>query len=217
MANRLVQEGAKVIAVGRRQDRLDGFVHKHGKEKASAVKFDITDRRVMDQFVNNFAPPEKFELDRFHSQIDTNFSCFVDLTMKFLPFLMNQKTETSLIYTGSNLAIVPTPKFTAYSVSKAALNTFVLCLREQLKDSSVRIIEISPPPVQTELHDWMSPEIGRKLGMPLDAFTDEAYRGLASGSDQIVIGSIGPSDTFNEIIDKRRTTFENLSKMMRDH
>ena len=58
-------------------------------------------------------------------------------------------------------------------------------------------------------------EQGRQLGMPVDAFTDEAYKGLASGSDQVVIGSIGPADTFNEIVDKRRTAFENLSKMMR--
>ena len=58
-------------------------------------------------------------------------------------------------------------------------------------------------------------EQGRQLGMPVDAFIEEAYKGLASGSDQVVIGSIGPADTFNEIVDKRRIAFENLSKMMR--
>ncbi len=51
MADRLVQEGSKVIAVGRRQDRPDDFVGKHGKDKASAVKFDISDRENMDNFV----------------------------------------------------------------------------------------------------------------------------------------------------------------------
>jgi len=51
--------------------------------------------------------------------------------------------------------------------------------------------------------------------MPVDVFTDEAYKGLASGSDQIIIGSIGPADTFNDIINKRRTAFENLAKLMR--
>ena len=56
---------------------------------------------------------------------------------------------------------------------------------------------------------------GRQLGMPVHAFVDEAYKGLVSGSDQVVIGSIGPADTFNEIIDKRRNAFQNLAKMMR--
>ena len=137
MADRLVQEGSKVIAVGRRQDRLDDFVRKHGKDKTSAVRFDITDRQNMDQFVSksvapcrrrwhrdpnvepsithtypdldcvflnsgvqspvSLAQPAQVDLSRFHSEIETNFSCFVDLTMKFLPFLLDKKTETSLI------------------------------------------------------------------------------------------------------------------------
>lgn len=56
---------------------------------------------------------------------------------------------------------------------------------------------------------------GRQLGMPVQAFVDEAFKGMASGSDQVVIGSIGPAETFNEIVDKRRTAFQNLAKMMR--
>lgn len=51
MADRLIQENCKVIAVGRRQDRLDEFVRKHGNDKASAVKFDIDDRGKIDDFV----------------------------------------------------------------------------------------------------------------------------------------------------------------------
>lgn len=61
----------------------------------------------------------------------------------------------------------------------------------------------------------MGAEKGRELGMPIDRFTEAAYNGLVSGSDQIIIGSVGPADTFNEIVDKRRATFENLAKMMR--
>ncbi|KAL9132520.1 MAG: hypothetical protein Q9175_006307 [Cornicularia normoerica] len=260
MADRFVQEGSKVIAVGRRQDRLDDFFRRHGKDKASAVKFDITDRQNMDEFVRelvaplpllvgyrgskivtiiyfsithtypdldcvflnagiqskiDLAQPAKVDLSAFHSEVAINFSCFVDLTMKFLPFLMNKNTETSLTYTGSNLAIVPAASLPAYSASKAALNAFVLCLRDQLRNSSVKVIEISPPPVQTELHDYMGHETGRQLGMPLRAYVDETYKGLVSGSDQVVVGSIGPADTFNEIVDKRRNTFQNLAKMMR--
>ena len=52
MASRLICEGVKVIAVGRRQDRLDAFVHEHGKDKASAARFDISDRQGMDSFVS---------------------------------------------------------------------------------------------------------------------------------------------------------------------
>ena len=61
----------------------------------------------------------------------------------------------------------------------------------------------------------MGEDRGRQLGMPLQVFTDRAYQGLASGSDQVVIGAIGPAGTFNDIIDKRRIAFENLTKVIR--
>ena len=51
MADRFVQEGSKVIAAGRRQNRLDDFVRKHGEDKTSSVKFDLNDKQNMDQFV----------------------------------------------------------------------------------------------------------------------------------------------------------------------
>lgn len=43
LASRFVAEGACVIAVGRRKENLEAFVHKHGKDKTTAVPFDITD------------------------------------------------------------------------------------------------------------------------------------------------------------------------------
>lgn len=58
MADRLVQEGSKVIAVGRRQGRLDDFVRRHGQEKASAIRFDITDRQNVDQFAKKLVTPQ---------------------------------------------------------------------------------------------------------------------------------------------------------------
>lgn len=188
MADRLVYEGVKVIAVGRRQDRLDAFVHKHGSDKASAVQFDLSDSKNMDDFVSGvtqtypdldcvflnagiqsvvkLAEPETVDLSAFHTEMSVNFSSFVDITIKFLPFLKSKRSETGLIYyvyvhqtqmqssnivsTGSNLAIVPSASLPAYSASKAALNAFILCLREQLRDSSVKVIELSPPPVQSK-------------------------------------------------------------------
>lgn len=57
MADRLIQEGSKVIAVGRRRDRLDEFVRKHGKDRANAARFDITDRQNMDEFVKELVNP----------------------------------------------------------------------------------------------------------------------------------------------------------------
>jgi len=51
MADKLVAEGCKVIAVGRRQDRLEEFVKKHNSPNATSIQFDITDNDGMDAFV----------------------------------------------------------------------------------------------------------------------------------------------------------------------
>jgi hypothetical protein len=61
----------------------------------------------------------------------------------------------------------------------------------------------------------MGAEAGRRLGLPLKEFIDKSFEGFESGSDQIVIGSVGPPNVFHEIIDKRRTAMENLATMMR--
>ena len=72
------------------------------------------------------------------------------------------------------------------------MHSWILCLRRQLADSRIKVIEIFPPAVQTELHDEKhQPDIkdGRHMGMPLAEFTDEAYKGLAEGLEQIPVGT----------------------------
>lgn len=51
MADRLIQAGIKVTAVGRRKQRLEEFVEKHGEEKASAMNYDVSDIDGAPQFV----------------------------------------------------------------------------------------------------------------------------------------------------------------------
>ncbi|KAF7114440.1 hypothetical protein CNMCM5793_008744 [Aspergillus hiratsukae] len=238
MADRLIEAGVKVTAVGRRKDRLDDFVQKHGEQMASAVPFDVSVLENISKFASEIIesypdvdciflnagiqlPFElsdrgEFDLEKFNQQMTVNFSSMVALTHAFLPFLVAKETPTSIIFTGSNIAFVPAAFVPGYSASKAALNAFTLCLRDQLQDTNVAVIEISPPAVQTEIHDYMGEEIGRKLGMPLDTFTELAFKGLVAGQDQIVIGSIGPAERFNALMDQRRQAFEDLAKMIRE-
>jgi hypothetical protein len=61
----------------------------------------------------------------------------------------------------------------------------------------------------------MGEEAGRKVGMPIDAFTEEAYAGLLTGKDLVSIGSIGEPGVFNDIVEKRMSLFNLLAKMMR--
>ncbi|KJZ72287.1 hypothetical protein HIM_08328 [Hirsutella minnesotensis 3608] len=238
MADRFVHEGAKVVAVGRRQDRLDSFVEKHGSAKASAIRYDVTDRAGMNAFVNGVmteypqvdcillnsgiqAPhalsnPEKVDLDVFHREIDTNFSSIVNLSMTFLPHLLKKQTPTALMVTGTHLSLIPAVTLPAYSASKAALKAFFDCLRRQNHGTQVKFIEILPPMVQTELHDYMGEERGRALGMPVDEFVDQTFEQLSREKEEISIGAIGAvaREPYIALLETRRTMFETLSDVI---
>ncbi|KAL9086373.1 MAG: hypothetical protein Q9165_007159 [Trypethelium subeluteriae] len=173
MADRLIREGSNVIAVGRRQDRLDAFVQKHGQDKASSAVFDISDRTSIDGFVDDITKkhpnldcvflnagtqnrydlgqPAKVDLGQFHNEVNVNFSSMVDLSIKFLPFLMSKNSPASIAFTDTHLGIIPAAPLPAYSASKAALNAFILCLREQLEaqNAQVKVIDIWAPVVQS--------------------------------------------------------------------
>lgn len=140
--------------------------------------------------------------------------------------------------TGTHLSIVPAAQLPGYSASKAALNVFAMCLRDQLRDTQIKVTEIAAPAVKSEfpshvslpipqlliavaeLHDYMSVEVGRNLGMPLEKFTEEAYQGLLSGEDTISVGAImlpGAKEAIADIVAKRRTIFTSLAELIRSH
>jgi short-subunit dehydrogenase involved in D-alanine esterification of teichoic acids len=208
-----VEDGSHVIVSGRRKENLEELVHRYGRDKVSAVQFDITILNGIPAFAStvttmhpdldcvflnsgiqrgfNFAKPETVNMDVVSEEFTTNYLSYLALTTAFLPFLQAKNTESSLIYTSSALALIPSPICPNYCASKAALHHFILCLRRQLQGSQIKVVEILPPAVQTELHDEKhQPDIknGRLIGMPLDEFTDEAYRGLIEGLDQIPVG-----------------------------
>jgi len=219
MANHLVRNGVKVTAVGRRKDRLDEFVSSHGSSNASSITFDIGKIDEIPKFVSgamekspdidciflnagiqnpyNLAKAETISVDEFNNEMLVNYTSFSNLAIAFLPYLQKQDRPTSLIFTSSLLALVPFFPMPQYSASKAALNAFIMCLRAQLSDSNVKIIELAPPLVQSELHDkHMGEKAGRAMGIPADEFTKQAFDELVAGKEEILVGSIGPGGAF---------------------
>ncbi|PYH43105.1 oxidoreductase, short-chain dehydrogenase/reductase family [Aspergillus saccharolyticus JOP 1030-1] len=237
MANKMLKHNIEVTAMGRRQDRLDAWVQENGDDKAHAVAFDIGQIDAIPQmvtrrypnidcvFINagfqratDFTSADSVDLSIYNQIMHINYTAAVSLATAFLPFLSGKENATSIIFTQSNLAIVPAPSLLGYCASKAALNTFAMCLRCQLTDahSQVKVIELFPPAVQTELHDYIGPERGRQMGMPLDEFTDQAWAGLSSGDDEVFVGFIPPKERFFSIARERRAACEDLSQQIKE-
>ena len=54
LAEKLLQEGSQGIAVGRRKEKLEELVHRNGKDKVSAVPFDITNLDAIPIFMTKY-------------------------------------------------------------------------------------------------------------------------------------------------------------------
>jgi len=112
-------------------------------------------------------------------------------TKYFLPFLLKKKS--SIMYTTSGLALVPIARCPNYNATKAALHQFIMSIRRQLQGSSVKVIELFPPAVQTELHDAKHQptiENGGQIGITMDEFMETAWAGIVEGKEEIPVGFV---------------------------
>ncbi|KAL4805773.1 hypothetical protein BDV18DRAFT_152488 [Aspergillus unguis] len=239
LAIKCVENKIPLVIAGRREEYLQEFVRQHGSDKVTSKVIDVTKLDKIPQFVSevlsehssvdcifinsgiqrpfDFSQPESVDLSIFDQELVTNYTAAVYLTKAFLPHLQAQDKRTALVYTTSQMALVPMMRCPNYGASKAALHHFILALRTQLKDGSgdVRVLEVYPPAVQTELHDAKhQPDLkdGHLIGMPLQEFVDEVWERLAQGEEQIAVGSA--RDIFEAFERSRQAVYEEMTEML---
>ena len=121
-------------------------------------------------------------------EINTNVLGVMRVCAEFIPHLRAQ-AGAAIVNVSSGLAFVPLARFPVYCATKAAVHPFSLSLRHQLRNSSIRVIELVPPYVDTELGGPSKPRpAGGPIPMPLESFIEEAMRGLATDADEIAVG-----------------------------
>lgn len=91
------------------------------------------------------------ELRSGEDEIAINFTAAVGLTALFIGHL-TKKPSAAVINVSSGLGFTPMVGTPVYSAAKAAIHTYSLLLRQQLRATSVRVVEIVPPMVDTELN-----------------------------------------------------------------
>lgn len=165
---RFVAGGWRVIASGRRAERLQQLVDRHGAERVHAAAFDVRDEAAMgkahadlpsafagiDLLVNNAglalgtAPAQQADLAQWKQMIDTNVTALVSLTHLLLPLLIERRgaivnissIAASHTYRGGNV----------YGASKAFVTQFSQNLRTDLHGTGVRVSSIEPGMAETE-------------------------------------------------------------------
>ncbi|MEG8223364.1 SDR family NAD(P)-dependent oxidoreductase [Sphingomonas sp. HH69] len=165
LAHEFHAAGNQVIIAGRRQAALDAVVAEH--PGMAAMTLDMEDAAAIiafaDKLVADFPAlnavvlnagvmiaEEGIDLAIAETTVATNLLGPIRLSHALLPHLRAQ-AAASLITVSSGLAFVPLAATPTYSATKAAIHSWSLAMRAQLAGTSVELIEIVPPGVQTDL------------------------------------------------------------------
>jgi uncharacterized oxidoreductase len=116
------------------------------------------------------------------STITTNLMGPIRLTGALVEHLKKQESSAILLVS-SVLGFTPMAMTAVYSSTKAALHSYAQSLRFKLRNTPVRVLEVIPPWVRTELLN--SSEEPR--AMPLDEFLQGTMEALATGADEIMV------------------------------
>lgn len=197
--------GNEVIVSGRRKALLDEITHANPgmrgieldirdpariKEVASRL---VEDHPTLNVLFNNagIMPADHaagaVDEGSVLATVETNLLGPVRMTAALLPHLKQQR-DAVVIHNSSVLGFVPLAGFAVYSATKAAIHSYALSQRFVLRDSGVRVIEIAPPWVDTDLIY----KSGDPRAMPLADFIAETLRGLAAGTDEVIVDSARP-------------------------
>ena len=118
-------------------------------------------------------------------EIDINLNGPVQMMQEFLPHLKS-RPNALIVNVSSGLAYIPFPLSPVYSASKAGLHAFTRCLRVQLKGSSVAVVELAPPQVETNLTvGEFDTEMKGQKGMAADVLVRKAIAGIEAGRTEI--------------------------------
>lgn len=162
ITRKFIQAGHRVIASGRRQDRLDALKAELG-EAVHTVTFDVRDRqsvesaiaalpadwRNVDVLVNNaglalgLEPAYNTQLDDWETMIDTNNKGLVYMTRAVLPEMV-KRNQGHVINIGSTAGNWPYAGGNVYGATKAFVRQFSLGLRADLFGTQVRVTNIEP-------------------------------------------------------------------------
>jgi uncharacterized oxidoreductase len=196
IAESFLEAGNEVIICGRREERLLEAQKNHPELHIKVCNVaEEADRGILVEWVsvhfsnlnilvNNAGVQRDIEFTKGISEflsgeneIRINLESPIILSGLFIPHLTGKK-EAAIINVSSGLGFIPAARMPVYSASKAGMHAFSMALRQQLLKSGIKVFEVVPPAVETELN----PEGRAKRGnFKVDLMPDEFVAAVMKG------------------------------------
>jgi uncharacterized oxidoreductase len=208
LAEKFVDAGSEVIVCGRRKSRLQ-----NAKRKLPAIHIRQCDVSVESQrqdllhwaiahfphlnmLVNNAGIQRQMDFTSptaakptlaKNDEVMINFYAPIRLCALFTPKLMKRQ-KAAIINISSGLAFVPIATMPIYCATKAAIHSFTISLRHQLKDTPIRVFEAAPPTTDTELDHGFAGEKESYRGISAKEVAGAIIEGVRADKQEIIIG-----------------------------
>ena len=201
---RFLRAGSTVVIVGRRADKLaeaqqryPGLVTRQcdiadSAQRQELVRWATATYPGLNVLVNNAGIQNRIQLIHDHDtdwemrrqELVINVEAPIHLSTLLVPHL-RQRPGAAIINVTSGLSFAPAAFVPIYSATKAALHSFTLSLRHQLKPEGIAVLELVPPAVDTDLG---GPGL-HTFGVNVDEFADAVMARLATGEQEVGYGT----------------------------
>lgn len=199
----LTEIGAKVIVSGRKQDALNEtkkqFPNVHTFQSDVSNPKDIKDLfdtvttlfPDLNIIINNAGmmrlidlQDQSLDLENINREIATNLTGTIQMVHQFLPHLLKQKSA-GIVNVTSGIAFMSYSPAPIYSATKAAVRAYTQALRLQLQDTNVKVFEMIPPGVKTNLQNEWVKQPNERMMMNADDMVRIAIDGLQKDKKEL--------------------------------
>ena len=205
-AEAFLEAGSQVIICGRREERLKALRDQYPQlatrvcdvsragEREELAGWTTTNFPKTNILINNAGVQltadltKPVDLKRIYEEVDTNLIAPIHLASLLAPHLEGQP-EAAIVNISSGLAFAPLAFMPVYCATKAAIHSITLSLRHQLRHTGIKVFEIAPPSVDTELgHDRRTDKSESHGGIPVSEFMAGALEALRNDELEAAIG-----------------------------
>jgi len=199
----LTKIGSKVIVTGRNLEALE--TTKKQFPKVRTFQSDVSNSKDIKQLfqevtqafpdlniiINNAGlmrlidlQDSTLDLENINREITTNLSGTIQMVHQFLPHLKTKKSA-AIVNVSSGIAFMSYSAAPIYSATKAGVRAYTQALRLQLEDTNVKVFEMIPPGVKTNLQNEWVKQPNERMMMDADKMVEVAIDGLMKDKKEL--------------------------------